>query len=531
LITKLKIKNYKLAVVFAFGFFLFLILPHAAFASHTCTTCYIDFVGGSDSNTGASTGAAWKHGPGMTGATGNASTQVPADGDSYIFKGGVTWTSSFPWTLSGGSSSAITYTTDHTWFTGSAFTQPVFDDQGANPGATGMANTNSGTGFITINDLKFVGCGVLSTPDLSNKCLVFNESHDITITNSTFRTYSWISIYMVFGSAGSYSNFTLIGNDFANTSGALWFASAQSNTSMHNLTYTNNVIHDFSSQIGNGVHGDGFLHYFSSPSSDATQYADGIVFCDNRAYGDFRNVFDGGPVNTAMFFVEGAVTATVCNNDFSFTPVVASMFQAFILLAGNSNAHAMAVGIYNNSLANIGTNAMSAAIDLTGMNNVTIKNNVVSGMQYPVYVEDVGSETGFTSDYNLYNGTSGQLIFGGSFQSYATWQGAGRDTHSVLGSDPLWLSAPGNEHLGKGSPAISAGTNLVGLGISILNSDYSSNKRPSSANWDMGAYQVIRSFALKLFLKPNTISRPAVKITRNTRTGGLVRFFMYFLGN
>lgn len=298
----------------------------------------------------------------------------------------------------------------------------------------------SDVGFITVNDLKWVNCGAPQTAN-GDKCLVFTNTHDITLTNSTFLTESWIGVYFVFSSPGSYSNFTFTGNDFSHTSGAIWFASAQANTSMHNVTYNSNYFHDYSSQIGGGVHGDGAWHYFSVPSSDSTQYIDGLTFCNNHFYGDFRNSFAGGGAMTAFFFAEGSLSGTICNNDMSFSPVQANMFEGLIVLSGNNNAHPMTTGIYNNSLANIGTNAMSTGIDLSsGFNNVTVRNNIVSGMAYPVYVED-GNPT-FVSDYNVYNGTSGQLIFGSSFQSYSQWQAAGRDTHSKLGVDPSWVAAP-----------------------------------------------------------------------------------------
>lgn len=458
-----------------------------------CATYYVDFVGGADTNNGTSKSTPFKHIKGMTGCTNTCNSTTLTDGDIVFFKGGVTWTDSWPWTLVGGTSTGIIYTTDKTWYTGGSFTQPTFDDHGANPGGTGMANVTN-AGYITLNDLKFVNCGVGGVAN-SNKCLVFANTHDIAITNSTFATESWISLYFVFTSAGSYSNFTWTGNDFSHTSGAVWFASAQANTSMHNITYNNNVFHDFASQIGGGVHGDGAWHGYVIPGSDSSQYMNNMVFCNNRFYGDFRRSFGTTGAMTALFFQEGANEGlTICNNDMSFTPVQASMFDGLIVLEGESNSKSSGVGIYNNSMASIGTNPMSAAIHISGnYKNITVMNNIASGMNYPVYLEDpTGSGATYTTDYNLWNGTSGQLVWGGSFQSYGTWKGEGRDTHSVLGSSPAWVSAPGNERLLPGSRAIMAGANLTNLGIRILNSDYVGVDRPiGSTAWDIGAYQFI----------------------------------------
>ena len=82
--------------------FVAMLLCASAFATHTCTTCYIDFVNGDDTwdgtaktHTGGSTGP-WKHNPFMLPSviTGNVATQVYAYGDSYIHKGGVVWPNS-----------------------------------------------------------------------------------------------------------------------------------------------------------------------------------------------------------------------------------------------------------------------------------------------------------------------------------------------------------------------------------------------------------------------------------------------------
>ena len=64
-------------------FILALLFSAAAFAlcpanvPSGVTTCYyIDFAGGADTNAGTSTGAAWQHSPGMTGAKTSASAQA-----------------------------------------------------------------------------------------------------------------------------------------------------------------------------------------------------------------------------------------------------------------------------------------------------------------------------------------------------------------------------------------------------------------------------------------------------------------------
>jgi len=481
----------RLSTIRYFFLLVFAVLASANFRSPlVAATYYVDFVGGSDANAGTSKAAPWKRIKGMANCTGVCSTTTLKAGDSVIFKGGTTWTGSYPWTFSGGATgNHVTYTTDQTWFTGASFAQPVFDDAAAHPGAVGMANA-SGTGYITLNDLKFVNCG---SPQVANsdKCLVFTDTHDITITKSTFSTEAWISLYFVFTSSGSYGSFVFTENDWSRTSGAIWMASAAPNTNIHYITYNNNTFHDFASQIGGGVHGDGAFHWFQVPAGDPTQYGDNMTFCGNRFYGDFRRSFGSDGAMTGYFFAEGGLSAVICNNDMSASPVQANMFDGLIVLEGEGSSKSSGIQIYNNSMVTVGVNPMSAAVHISGgYKNITMKNNIVSGMKYPVYLEDpAGSGATFVSDYNLWHGMSGQLVWGSAFQSYATWKAGGRDAHSLMGVDPSWVSAPADQRLKSNSPAIQAGVNLSSLGIPALNLDLAKSTRSASGSWDIGAFQ------------------------------------------
>lgn len=452
-------------------------------------TYYVDFSGGTDSNNGISKSTPWKHIKGMTGCSSVCNSTTIVGGDTAIFKGGEKWIASFPWTFEGGSSSMVTYTSDQSWFTGGSWTKPTFDYQGGHPGAIGMANLTN-AGWVTLDNLKFTRCGVANVAD-SDKCLVFTNAHHITMTNNTFTCFCWITTYFVFTTSGTKTTFTWTGNDFANTSGAVWFASAAGGAVEQDIIYNNNAFHDYASQIGGGVHGDGAWHGFVIPPSDATQHIDNMQFCNNRFYGDFRRSYGSDGAMTGFFFHEGGLNnAIICNNDMSFTPVTASMFDGLIVLEGESNARSTGIGIYGNTLLNQGTNAMSAAIHVSGSyKNVSVKNNIFVGMKYPFYIEDTGG-TGATwaSDYNFFH-TYSALVWGAAFQSFSSWTGQGRDTHSRDGGTVGFVStsSPFNLHLTASSSAIGTATNLSTMGIPILSTDRDGVSR--GLNYSMGAYQ------------------------------------------
>lgn len=100
-------------------------------------TYYISSETGSDVNTSEqaqSKSRPWAHLPCMANAMGNAAAYRPVAGDIFSLKGGETWGhASFPcnWQWSGNRESRITITVDKTWFTGDAWTRPIWDAEGS----------------------------------------------------------------------------------------------------------------------------------------------------------------------------------------------------------------------------------------------------------------------------------------------------------------------------------------------------------------------------------------------------------------
>jgi hypothetical protein len=119
------------------------------------TTYYVDFSSGNDSYSGTSKSDPWQHAPGMYSCTANCGAADPQPGDSFIFKGGVTWpNASFPitWKWSGTSSAPIYIGVDKTWYTGSSWTRPIWDAGGAP--MNNLSSTNQA--FVNINGYSYV---------------------------------------------------------------------------------------------------------------------------------------------------------------------------------------------------------------------------------------------------------------------------------------------------------------------------------------------------------------------------------------
>lgn len=164
-----------------------------AFAGHAATY-YIDYVGGSDTNAGTSTGAAWQLCPGMTNFAGSYSHTA---GDAFIFKGGVTWSNAaFPMRITAGGSSDGTrdsYRADASWYSGGAWSRPVFDFENTWL-VSGYGIIVDGVDYITIADIdmkRHRGKWNSEGGWFGNYTLqIYGEADSITVSNCWIRDWS-----------------------------------------------------------------------------------------------------------------------------------------------------------------------------------------------------------------------------------------------------------------------------------------------------------------------------------------------------
>lgn len=462
-----------------------LLIALSAVSDTFAATYYVDYVGGSDANAGTATGTAWKRCPGMNGFVG---TYTHAAGDRFIFKGGVTWTSNcFPWTIgySGSAGNVDTYTTDHAWYSGGEWSQPVFDANHTAP-AGGMLNGISKS-YLTFNDLSFINYATSGVAE-SKKAIDFLDGQGLSFTRCTITPYCWIALYIHHGTPGTYRSFNFSSNTVSHAASMLWFPTDAANCVRDGVTVAYNDLSDGSTQIGGGVHSDGFFHSFGSVDG-VSSYITNLVIASNYAHGDWRRGFgvDGGV--TAFIFFEDATSSEIYNNVFVPYPVQASMFESFMTVGTTTNHFQR---IYNNTLLNPGTSSASGGIIVRhlGGGTVEIKNNIIDGFSYAMGVDKTNGT--FAIDYNVFRSGNGQMWWGvnaggdSQFKSYSVWQNTyGFDTHSILGADPLLVDVTGpafDLSLQPTSPAVGAGANLS----THFTTDYLGNTRGSS--WDIGAF-------------------------------------------
>ena len=144
----------------------FVATSSAAVPSGVTHFYFIDYVGGSDGNSGASEAAAFQHIPCGANATSNAAAAcTSASGTGWIFKGGVTvafasWPANVPF---GGTLANPTYIgPDPGWFTGGSWTRPIFSGGGASLNADAIGgslltdSTHHASHFV-LDNIEFTG--------------------------------------------------------------------------------------------------------------------------------------------------------------------------------------------------------------------------------------------------------------------------------------------------------------------------------------------------------------------------------------
>lgn len=447
----------------------FIIITLFSYSTVFAATYYIDYDNGSDSNMGTSKNTPWKRVPGMVGFSGSFTHQP---GDTFIFKGGIIWPSSilpFTITYSGSSGNIDTYTTDHTWYNGVTWSQPVIDGESQLKQLL-TANEKS---YFTIDDIKFIGVGT-SGVENNKKAIEISNSHHYIISNCTIAPQAWIGLYLYSISGSSKSFIRVLHNDISAAGQGIVLATAAPNTQIDDIHIYNNDIHDLTSQIVGSTHGDG-IHTWNSPSNDTSQVISNLKIYNNKFYGDFSRTGSGTASMTALIFIEDNGTGhEIFNNDVSYSK--RTDFTGLIYLKLGTKHK-----IFNNTLYLPPSEGGEIGILVASTSTyVIIKNNIISGAQYAHSI--YGS--GVVIDFNCINTTGTDIGYWlGSFKSFSEWQAVGNDTNGI-NSAPLFISTS-NLHLQAGSQCGNTGTNLS----TFFTSDKDGLIRPTVSGWSMGAYQ------------------------------------------
>lgn len=509
---------------------------------HTVTIIHIDFSSGSDTTGDGSQGNPIKTQPYMPNFGG---TYTHAAGDRFIFKGGVTWTSAcYPWepTAGGSGSTPDYYGVDVTWFSGGSFSRPAFDG-GHTAAAIIFINQQNNFIFDTLNLHSITTpafgdallCGINCTNVVTTNCLLEDW---LSGTGSDKQSGGWMFQYngsfvinnmrilgckidndvngptgnwngLVVGNAGVVSNCTIGGN-----SDVVVFAQDVNHCLIYNIAYPYNgydgAFHWNGFYMDNGAGNpnlsQGVPIYFrnciiSNSSSGGNMaypniekedcYIYNNVFCGTMSAQLAINIdplqfssipggatYSGGGNYTATGLTSGLQyywskngNDTSCAGLTSSGVFVASGTTQVLVGTGSASVTATLwpyVGyscyVWNNTISNY--NNSSVAVHYSGRpgtisSNIVIQNNHVMGVSASITDAGSGNCLTFIQNSNLVQTPSQST----PFYSLAT------------------LYAPQT----SGAPTVLAGANLRSLGV--FGDDINGNLRPTTGNWDIGAYQ------------------------------------------
>ncbi len=157
------------------------------------TTHYIA-ANGADSNNGTSETTPWSHAPGMANCASACASYTPVAGDQFILRGGDTWTnSSFPWkwNWAGTSGSPIYVGVDKTWFSGGSFARPIFSLGGTAIGSNGNLILLSNNQYITFDNFEITGFKDNGNNVFSNNVVFTTGADAQNITNMYM--HAWVA--------------------------------------------------------------------------------------------------------------------------------------------------------------------------------------------------------------------------------------------------------------------------------------------------------------------------------------------------
>jgi hypothetical protein len=282
---------------------------------------------------------------------------------------------------------------------------------------------------------------------------------------------------------GNMTGVTVANNEMYNNSHHL--AVDGGNHALNGFTLSGNYVHDMFNwdTTGDAWHAN-VVHFFTAANNGTVS---------NVAI--YNNIFGGntGADVTGMIFNEstnGYTNFVIFNNLHIATtsPDAGSSNHFWGPAQCNSGCY-----VLNNTMTR--QTVTGGNLDLgysTYSMSATIENNANQGASWLTTVS--ASSPSITLDYNAY-GTfgNGWQYHGSSYDTFASWRSASTEgTHSFY-KPSLGLS--GTYAPSSGSPLIAAGVNICTQNPTFctnypaIKKDMAGNVRPTSGNWDVGAYQ------------------------------------------
>jgi hypothetical protein len=207
-----------------FGILSLVLVAASVGAGSAAATTYYIAANGSDSNSGTSQTSPWLHAPGMNGCSANCASTTPQAGDKFIFRGGDTWHAEsaagspvglpWHWNWSGSSSqcqlnphagtvvktSCIYLGVNTSWSSGSSWSRPQFamDNPQTTSRPSGCKYDDTNVNGIELGSSNYV---VIDNFELLGECwqgstdanFIDTRGNGVEVSNSYFHGWTYAS--------------------------------------------------------------------------------------------------------------------------------------------------------------------------------------------------------------------------------------------------------------------------------------------------------------------------------------------------
>ena len=493
-------------------------LTASAAAQHTY---YISKSLGSDSNTATqaqSKTTPWAHLPGMPSCSSKCASYTPVAGDSFILYGGDTWGVSdlgVNWQWSGNSASTIYVGVDQTWYgssCGSSFCRPVFNCAGAACSANNNDYFNVNASYVTFDNIEMTGL-YKNDSNFGPDCYFFVNGTYIEVEHMYF--HGW-----TLGTSGSNGGFAawygysggspltgtqlhdnvFDGNDTAkNSLYGVWGGVEQLYNNYFRYLVADivglvNIMHDNTGEyMVLSASGDHCNLFFAEGTLSGT-----TLLAYNNLARNTNNSQSWGCGGGVHFYLFGYTTSNQNYAAYYFNNIGVNLYPANLIDPGSS----MGSGpwgtyyVFNNTFECGNDSSTAACIAGPGSQTMTLQvhsqNNHYITSTSPACVSQYGQTCTETTDLTEsvstakgYGYTSSETYAFSPTSSSSPTVGQGTNQSSLCSTIAVANSA-------AGTACQSDTTYGVGYNTSnhtVITPQRTTNTRPSTGAWDIGAYE------------------------------------------